>query len=158
MIRNVAGLTAPRHLWLLGLLGFFMNPVLAVSPPAPELKYMSPKCVSMLEAQRTAPNAVRYQPSFAELRRNYQEQCSENQAEARRRLYEEKRKSQQQTAEQEREMKKQQLLSDNAAKLKSAQCIEMREALEARKRRTHMTDGEIRDLGLFETRYKERCP
>ncbi|MDZ4124910.1 MAG: hypothetical protein U1E02_12145, partial [Hydrogenophaga sp.] len=71
---------------------------------------------------------------------------------------EEKRKSQQQTAEQEREMKKQQLLSDNAAKLKSAQCIEMREALEARKRRTHMTDGEIRDLGLFETRYKERCP
>jgi hypothetical protein len=158
MMWNLKGLTAIKRLWVVGLMGFFMSPVFALSPPAPELKYMSPKCVSMLEAQRTASNAVRQQPSFAELRRNYQEQCSENQSEARQRLYEEKRKNQQQTAEQEREMKKQQLLSDNAAKLKSSQCMEMRDALESRKRRTHMTDGEIRDLGLFETRYKERCP
>lgn len=157
MIRNMVGLTAFRQMWLAGLLGLALAPALAQSAPAPELKYMSSKCASMLEAQRTAPNAVRYQPSFAELQRNYQEQCGENQSAARQRWYEEKRENQQQTAEQERERKKQQLLSANEVKLKVAQCLEMRSALEARKKRTNLTEGEQRDLGLFESRYKERC-
>jgi hypothetical protein len=144
-------------MWLVGILGLFMTSAFAVSPPAPELKYMSAKCASMLEAQRTAPDSVRYLPSFAEMRRNFQEQCGENQSAALQRWYEEKRQNQQRTAEQERNTKKQQLLSAEEANVRAAQCQEMRSALEARKRRTNLTEGEQRDLGLFEDRYKARC-
>jgi hypothetical protein len=119
---------------------------------------MSPKCASMLEAQRSADDTIRRLPSFAELRRNYQEQCGENQSDARRRWYEDQRKAQQETLSQERDKKKQEYLDSNAAKLKVSQCQEMRRSLDSRKQRANLSEGDQRDLKLFESRYQERCP
>lgn len=144
-----------------GVLGgatvFYTCSVLAFSPPAEELPYMSAKCASMLEAQRTAPSAVRYQPSFRELQRNFQTECAENQALARQRLYEEKQQKRQTIAQENREQQRKKLLSENEARLQAAQCLEMRTALESRKKRPNLSEGEMRDLGLFEERYKARC-
>jgi flagellar motility protein MotE (MotC chaperone) len=130
---------------------------LAIQPPAEELKYMSSKCASMLEAQRTASNTVRYLPSFQEMQQNYQRECGDNQSAARQRLYEDKRQLQQDKARENREQVVRQLQSENEVKLKSSQCLEMRSALEARKKRPNPTEGELRDIGLFEERYKARC-
>lgn len=138
-------------------LALAVSPAAALEKAAPELKYMTPKCASMQEAIRTAPDAVRYQPSFAELRRNFHEQCAEDQSQALQRWYAERRENQDQKAQQERDKKKQELLSANQMQVKSAQCMEMRIALDARKKRTNLTEGEQRDLGLFEARYKDRC-
>lgn len=157
MIRSLVRMTSSLSVCLAGSMALLALPVMAQRGPAPELKYMSPKCASMLEAQRTAPSVMRNQPSFAEMRRNYNDQCAEDQSQAQRRWYAEKRETEQLNAEQDYAMKKQQLLSANEVKRKSDQCMEMRSALESRKKRTNLTEGEKRDLGLFETRYQERC-
>lgn len=157
MTKNGARRLGMARWSLAGAAVLHMASAAALSPPAEELPYMSPRCASMLEAQRTAPNTVRYQPSFQELQRNYNEQCAENQSAARERLYREKREKKQEVALENREQQVKKLQTENEAKLKTSQCFEMRTALESRKKRTNLSEGEARDIGLFEERYKARC-
>ena len=49
------------------------------------------------------------------------------------------------------------LQQEKEVALKSTQCLEMRSALDARKKRSNPSEGDLRDLGLFEERYKARC-
>ena len=138
-------------------LGCHVASAFAFDPPAEELKHMSPKCASLLEAQRTASRAVRNTLSFGELQSNYRRECGENQSMARQRLYEEKRQQQTQAALDNRKTQIVKLQQEKEVALKSTQCLEMRSALDARKKRSNPSEGDLRDVGLFEERYKARC-
>lgn len=122
-----------------------------------ELTYMSPECASMKEGLRTARARGVDGRTQAELRRNFQQKCSENQAEAYRQLSEENRARRTEAqAEKRQNHEKRTLAAADEQKLLS-QCAEMRGAIRQRRARQGMTEGELRDLALFEERYQNRC-
>lgn len=89
-------------------------PVRALPPArlerAPEeLTYMSPECATMREGIRTAPARGVDSRTQSELRRNFQELCTEDQSRARRALMEDKRLEQR-----ERHQERQQVMAQDA--------------------------------------------
>lgn len=122
-----------------------------------ELTYMSPRCASMREGIRTAPARGVDHRTQSELLRNYQAECAQEQAEARSQLRAEQqaKRREQQDAKRQANADKQLAAADHE-KLMS-QCAEMRGAIRQRRARTGMTEGELRDLALFEQRYEARC-
>jgi len=129
-----------------------------LGPPPPELRYMSPKCASMSEAIRTAAPDIRRLPSHQELRQRFNLECGQEQSDARRRMHQELSKAREEEARADYEARKRALEQENAARTQSAQCQEMFRALEARRKRANLTEGEQRDLQMFEDRYRQRCP
>ncbi len=122
-----------------------------------ELTYMSPECALMKEGLRTARARGVDSRTHAELRRNFQQKCQENQAEAYRQLSEEERARRNQAqAEKRQHQEKRTLAAADEQKLLS-QCAEMRGAIRQRRARQGMSEGELRDLALFEERYQNRC-
>lgn len=142
-----------------GLLGWgaWASAQQVLGPPPPELRYMSPKCASMSEAIRTAAPEIRRLPSHQELRQRFNLECGQEQSEARRRLHQEQSKAREEEARADYEARKRQLEQENAARTQTAQCQEMFQALEARRKRPNLTEGEQRDLQMFEGRYRQRC-
>lgn len=133
------------------------------TPPVPipqateELTYMSPQCASMKEGIRTAPARGVNSRTQAELRRNYAAQCSEDQAEAQRQLSEEKQLKRRELLDEKRQSQQQKQLARAEHDKLMSQCAEMRGAIRQRRARSGMTEGELRDLALFEERYQARC-
>jgi hypothetical protein len=122
-----------------------------------ELTYMSPECASMREGIRTAPARGVDSRTQSELRRNFQELCSQDQSRAQRALMEDKRIERQEVhREQQHAAQRKTLAKADQDKL-MAQCAEMRGAIRQRRARTGMSEGELRDLQLFEQRYESRC-
>jgi hypothetical protein len=130
-------------------------------PPAPpateELPYMSVECSAMYEGVRTAAaRGVSYQ-DIASLRRDFQDKCSENQSEARRKLYQAKSEELKAKNEQKQSLSQQIAVSKEEDDRRRVQCAEMRTTIANRKARANMSDGEKNDLVIFEQRYRDRC-
>jgi len=122
-----------------------------------ELRYMSAHCASMQEGIRTAGVRGIGSSTVSELRRNFQEECGDEQRRAQRKLYEEKNEKRRQQEAEQQSSQKQMAAADHAEKLRHEQCAEMRKAIAARKARPNMTEGELGDLVRFEERYANRC-
>lgn len=121
---------------------------------APEhQKYLSPQCSAMSDAIRTGPaRGVRHETT-AELQRNYQRQCGDEESEARSKLAAERRDAKNQQKEAQQAVQ----ASQQRSQLAQQQCDESKRILYVKKRRTDLSEGEKADLQRFEENYKSRC-
>jgi len=122
-----------------------------------ELGYMSPKCASMQDGIRTGPARGLSQETLREARNTFNRECGDERMRASRQVRSDKRERQKE-AEREQEMAQQRKFESAAAEERHrSQCAEMRISIRSRKQRANPTEGELRDLALFESRYEERC-
>ncbi len=121
---------------------------------APEyLKYLSPQCSAMNDAIRTGPaRGVRYETT-AELQKNYQMQCADDESEARSKLAVERREAK----KVQKDAVQAEQASQQRSQLAQQQCDESKRILYVKKRRTDLNEGEKAELLRFEENYKSRC-
>lgn len=125
---------------------------------APEhLRYMGGRCLSLNEALRTAYQRGTPADVVAALRKEYQRDCRDEEAEALMRLSKERREAQRQHYEEARQIQVAQQAAQERDARKAQQCAESRRILAAKKARTDLTPGEINDLRRFEDNIAERC-
>jgi hypothetical protein len=117
------------------------------------LKYMSPRCASMHDAIRTGPARGLKSETLSTMRRDYQAQCAEDEAEARSQLSREKTD---QRNEKKAEMRAQ-ANAQNQAKLHEQRCEESKRILVTKRARTDLTEAERAELQRFEANYRSRC-
>lgn len=123
------------------------------SPSPDYLQYMSPRCSSMNDAIRTSGvRGLNYQAS-AELQRNYQRECADDESEARSRQYKERgdaRKA-------EKDAKQSAQSAQQQTQMAQQQCDESKRIIASKKRRTNLTEGERGELQRFEENIRARC-
>lgn len=117
------------------------------------LQYLGSRCSSLSEGIRTGPaRGVKYEVT-AELQRNYQRECAEDEREARTKLNAQRndaanaKKSSQQVA----------ALDKQKTQARQQQCDESKRIIFNKKKRTDLSDGEQQDLQRFIQNFKERC-
>lgn len=142
--------------WVSGVLGLASATAFAL-PTADEARYMSADCARMADAIRSTPRTYAQPRSFQDLRNTYNEQCGLEEARARRQAIDSKRQKWEQEWQTRAEVERQARQAENAAKVLSAQCSEMKQALENRRKRAAANPGEAHDLQMFGQRYQERC-
>ena len=123
------------------------------SPSPDYLQYMNPRCSAMNDAIRTSGvRGLNYQAS-AELQRNYQRECSEDENEARSRYYKERgdaRKAESAAKQSAQAMQEQ-------TQMAQQQCNESKRIIASKKRRTDLNEGERGELQRFEDNIRARC-
>ncbi|WP_152682732.1 hypothetical protein [Caenimonas sp. SL110] len=117
------------------------------------ITYMSPRCSGLHDALRTAAARGLASSTVSEMRRNYQRECAENEAEARTR-YASERGEKRQLAKVEQASQQR---AHERTKLQEQQCGESKRILVTKKARTDLNDGEKAELQRFETNYRARC-
>jgi hypothetical protein len=122
-----------------------------------ELAYMSPRCASMQEAIRTAPARSIDSLTVRDLRRNFDLECQDERQRALQQLSSEKRETRQQADERIKAEKRQAIEARQDHQKLFEQCAEMRRSIQQRKQRPSLSEGEMRDLALFQDRYQQRC-
>jgi hypothetical protein len=131
---------------------------LPAAPPAgEELQYMSVECSAMYEGVRTAATRGVNYKDIATLRKDFNDKCSENQSEARRKLYQVKSEERKVKIEQTKSVERQVSVAKEEDDRRRMQCAEMRTTIANRKARATLSDGEKNDLAIFEQRYRDRC-
>jgi len=122
-----------------------------------EIGYMSAKCATMQDGIRTGPARGLSHDTLREAQRTFERECSNERQQASRQAWDDKRERQME-AEREQEMAQQRKFESAAAEERYRnQCAEMRISIRNRKQRSNPTEGELRDLALFESRFEERC-
>lgn len=126
-------------------------PSVGVAPP--HLKYMSARCASLHDAIRTGPaRGLKYE-TLNTMRRDYEAECGENEAGARRQLANDKIE---QNKEKRAEMKAE-ADAQGRARLHGQQCEESKRILMTKRSRQDLTEGERAELQRFEANYRARC-
>jgi hypothetical protein len=131
----------------------YQPPVHSASEAPPHIRFMNGRCASLHDALRTAgARGLKYE-TVDKMRRDYQNECSENESEARNAL-----------AREGSEKKKQQradMVAENENKSRTAQqqqqCGEAKRVLVTKRARTDLNEGEKADLQRFEDNYRARC-
>lgn len=119
----------------------------------PQMKYLSGRCSSLNDALRTAPaRGLKYE-TIETMRREYDNECRDEEMEARERLHNDKYAKVKQRREEEVENKK---VQERTA-LQVQQCGESKRILASKRARTDLTPGEKADLQRFEENFKSRC-
>ena len=124
------------------------------SGDAPEhLLYMNPRCSAMNDAIRTSSvRGLSYQAA-AELRRNYQQECAENENEARDLL----RQQQKDNRQAKNDVKRNVEVVQQQTQMAQQQCDESKRIIASKKRRTDLNEGERGELQRFEANIRVRC-
>lgn len=117
------------------------------------LKYLSPRCASLNDAIRTAPARGLKHDVISAMNREYRQQCSEDEGEARSKMSRERREDKQQRAE----ANKAEQQDRERTAIQAQQCGESKRILFAKRARTDLTAGEKADLQRFEDNYRSRC-
>ncbi|MBK9235973.1 MAG: hypothetical protein IPO19_07875 [Rhodoferax sp.] len=87
------------------------------------------------------------------MRKEYREQCSEEESEARSKMSRERREDKQQRAGADKAEQR----SRERTAIQQQQCGESKRILFTKRARTDLTDGEKADLQRFEDNYRSRC-
>ena len=117
------------------------------------ISYMSPYCAGLHDALRTAAARGLVHTTVAEMRKNYQRECAENEGEARQKFSRE-RGEKRQVARIEQDAQNRAV---ERTKLQEQQCGESKRILVTKKARTDLNEGEKADLQRFEANYRARC-
>ena len=136
------------------------TPAPRYQPPAPRvaeapshIRYMSARCASLSDAVRTAYARGLKPETVEDLRRNYRNECAENESEARTQQFQEGRDRKQQA--------KADAIADKQSRERTAlqqqQCGESKRILATKRARTDLTEGEKTELQRFEDNYRSRC-
>ena len=140
------------------------RPQREVSRPPPkieragdEIGYMSAKCASMQDGIRTGPARGLTQETLREARNTFNRECGDERMRASRQLRDDKRQKEKLAKRDEELAQKRKFESAAAEERFRSQCAEMRISIRSRKQRANPTEGELRDLALFESRYEDRC-
>jgi hypothetical protein len=131
----------------------YRAPPPSIGEAPPQLKYMSPECSGLHDALRTASARGLNHDTVAKMRKDYNNQCSENESEARSRLSQEMREK----SVQKRDAKVAEARERERTALQIEQCGESKRILRTKRARTDLTDGEKAELDRFEANYKARC-
>lgn len=135
----------------------YQPPVQRIERAGEELSYMSPKCATLQDGIRTAPNRGLSPNTIRELRQTFERECGDERRDALRAARKDQRE-QEKLKEREQEMALQQKQrSQEDIDRYRQQCAEMRLSIHRRKQRPNPTEGDLRDLALFEERYQSRC-
>lgn len=121
---------------------------------APEhLTLMSPRCAPLHDAMRTAPARGLKHPEIADMRREYNRDCADDESAAREKLFAMRAEKRQdaKVADQAKQQAVQQ------ARMSAEMCGELKRVIKNKKMRTDLTPGEIGDLQRTEENYKARC-
>ncbi|MDR7151566.1 hypothetical protein J2W49_003542 [Hydrogenophaga palleronii] len=122
-----------------------------------EIGYMSAKCATMQDGIRTGPARGLSRETLQEARNTFNRECGDERRKASREVWKDKREREK-AAEREQELAQQRKQESSAAEERYRnQCAEMRISIRSRKQRANPTEGELRDLALFESRFKDRC-
>jgi hypothetical protein len=122
-----------------------------------EIGYMSAKCATMQDGIRTGPARGLSYETLREAQRTFERECSDERRQASKQAWGDKREKQKE-AEREQEVAQQRKFESSAAEERFRnQCAEMKISIRSRKQRANPSEGEIRDLALFESRYEDRC-
>lgn len=125
------------------------------------VQYMSGRCQDLLQAQRRTEPTI--SPSAAyqrvrEARQRYDELCTEEEMEARRRVREDMRNDRRAKFESDMQQRSETVAKAQSETRTREQCIESKRILAARKARTDLNEGERKDLARFEENVRQRCP
>jgi len=130
----------------------------AYTAPAPDYqRYMSARCRTLSDTQRSGYASGIKPDVMAAMRREYERDCREQESDASSRYYQEQRDARKRRQEEERQTAQaEQLAQEHGARV-AQQCAESRRVLAAKKARTDLTDGEKNDLRRFEEAVTARC-
>lgn len=124
-----------------------------VAAPADHLQFLGAQCSAMLEGIRTGPARGVNGQTTAELQRNYQQQCKDDDREARAKLAESLRDH----ASAQAQTKQQAHNQLQRTALAQQQCDESKRIIHGKRKRTDLSEGEKDELARFESNYKSRC-
>ncbi len=117
------------------------------------LPYMTPRCSALNDAIRTSnARGVGYR-AVDELRRNYQQECAENESEARNRVYQDRNAAN----KARNEARITEIEAQQQSQAAQQQCDESRRIISSKKRRTDLSDAERAELQRFEVNIRARC-
>ncbi|MEO7640083.1 MAG: hypothetical protein ABIU07_01595 [Ramlibacter sp.] len=131
----------------------YTPPAPKIEDAPPQMKYLGARCSSLNDALRTAPARGLKHETIATMRKTYDDECRDEEMEARDSLSKDKYAKVKQRKEDEVENRKTQ---DRSA-LQTQQCGESKRILNTKRARTDLTDGEKADLQRFEENFKSRC-
>lgn len=117
------------------------------------LKYMSPQCAGLHDALRTASARGLHSDTVTKMRKDYSDQCSEDEGEARMRFSQEMRER----SIEKRELQVGEARARDRTSLQREQCGESKRILVTKRARTDLTDGEKAELKRFEENFRSRC-
>lgn len=135
----------------------YERPVQRIERAGEEQAYMSARCVTMQDGIRTAPNRGLSYETVREMQQNFEQECSDERWKAMRQLRKDQRSKEKQAEEQQELAQQRRFESQEAETRFRNQCAEMRMSIHRRKQRPNPTEGDLRDLALFEERYTTRC-
>ncbi len=122
-----------------------------------ELQYLSSECSRLSEGIRTAPaRGLKYDVIQAS-QKEFTEKCSDELSAARQQVYASKRDKKSNALEEKKSSQMKVVMNKEEEARKYRQCAEIRNALNNRKAKTNMTEGEKNDILAFEQRYRDRC-
>lgn len=133
------------------------RPIQRVERAGEELKYLSPRCQTLKEGIRTAPNRGLSAATVQELRQNFDRDCADENMEAMNKARSDKNVKLSQQKEAQAEDQQREMLAKADQDRIRQQCTEMRLSIQNRKQRPNPTEGELKDLERFEQRFRERC-
>lgn len=117
------------------------------------LKYMTPRCASLNDAIRTAPTRGLEYDIIGKMQREYSNECSESESEARAQLSRDRADQQRAAKETSVNVK----LEKERSAIQEQQCGESKRILYNKRARTDLTEGEKNDLNRFEKNFRSRC-
>ena len=118
-------------------------------------RYLNERCRSLYQAMRSGRNmAADVQEG---MRREYRRDCDQAESDASSRLHRERREARKQAQDEEKQGQAARQAAQEQAARNSAQCAESRRIIEAKRKRTDLTDGERADLRRFEDNVAVRC-
>jgi hypothetical protein len=124
-----------------------------MAEPQEHLQYLSAHCSTLSEGIRTSAARGVKSDVIADLQRNYQKECSEEDREARSRMSSDRSEA----AVSKKSARLLAAQSQEQIKFQQQQCDESKRIIFVKKKRVDMTEGEKQDLQRFEQNYKERC-
>ncbi len=144
-------------------------PSISVYGPAPErqtntyipkmgeaqeyLQYLSSRCSSLSEGIRTGPARGVKHDVTAELQRNYQRECADDEREARNKVSNLRRDA----AIQKKSSQQMAAVDQQKMQARQQQCDESKRIIFNKKKRTDLSEGEQQELQRFMQNFKERC-
>jgi len=117
------------------------------------LKYLSPRCASLNDAIRTAPARGLKHDVIKQMRKEYDDECSESERQADAQLSKDRKDKTKQISDATQAER----ADKERAALREQQCGESKRILFAKRARTDLTEGEKADLRRFEDNYRSRC-
>jgi len=129
----------------------------SIGEAPPFIQYMSARCASLNDALRTASARGLKYDVISNMRKDYNNNCSEDEAEARSMMNKAHGDKRQARREEMAATREQQAQAQARETQRVQQCAESKRLLLSKQARTDLNSGEKAELARFEQNFRERC-